>query len=382
MKKYKVALIHNIISPYRVPLFEGLSEHPFIDLFVYFCAKTHKERQWSIPQSNKYNYEILSGVTLEFLGIIYHINPSIILKLIKEKYDVIIIGGGTDFTTQAAFITSHLLKTPMILWSEGTSGTQSLLGKIISPITRYITRHATACIAASTSAKDFFIANGACPEKVFIPPNTVDTEFLKKESLEYSMRKNELKRKLGVKNDKIILYVGQLIRRKGIGYLLFGYKKLKEEYADVGLAVVGSGPLKEELMKICQTENIKDVYFFGFVQQKELPMYYSLADLFVLPSLRETFGLVINEAMACGLPVITTKAVGARDLIIQRESGFIVDEANADQLYLAMREITSNEELSSKMGEKSLEIVEREYNIEQAVKGFVSAIEYACMNKK
>ena len=377
MKKYKVAIIHNIISPYRVPLFEGLASHSSIDLFVYFCAKTHKEREWSIPQSNKYNYKILSGVKLDFAGIIYHINPSIISKLIKGRYDVVIIGGYSDFTAQAAFITSKLLKTPVILWSEGTHRTQSLLGKIISPITKYITRHASAYIAASTAAKDFFIATGALPEKVFVPPNTVDTEFLKRESLEYRTEKNKPKRKLGIKNSKLILYMGQLIPRKGIEYLLFGYKKLKEEYNDVGLAIVGSGPLKEELMKLCQTEDIKDVYFLGFIQQKELPMYYSIADLFVLPSLRETFGLVINEAMACGLPAVITKVAGAKDLIIQGENGFIVDEANVEQLYSAMRKVILNEKLARKMGKKSLEIIENRYNINQAVNGFVSAIEYA-----
>jgi len=382
MKKYKVAIIHNIISPYRVPLFEGLANHPYIDLFVYYCARTHKEREWDIFKSNGYTYEILSGVTLDFANITYHINPSLILELIRESYDVVIIGGSSDFTTQAAFITSELLKTPIIEWSEGISGEQSLLGKLISPLTKYFIKHASACIAASTSAKDYFITNGALPEKVFVPPNTVDTEFFKNECFKYKTEKNELKRKLCIKNIKLILYAGQLIARKGIDYLLRGYKKLKDEYDDVGLVIVGSGPLKKNIQSICKTENIQDVYFFSFVQQKELPMYYSVADLFVLPSLRETFGLVINEAMACGLPVITTRVAGAKDLISQGENGFIVNEANVDHLYLAMRDIIVNEELARKMGEKSLEIIERRYNIEQAVNGFVSAIEYACREKK
>lgn len=382
MKKYKVAIIHNIISPYRVPFFIKLSKHPSIDLFVYFCAKKHKERKWDVFESDRYNYEILSGVTLNFAGNSYHVNPSIASKLIREKYDAVIIGGYSNFTTQMAFVISKLLKTPVILWSESTQNEPNMLRTLSKPLTGFITRHATAYIAASTSAKDFFIANGASAEKIFVPPNTVNTDFFTKESLKYKIKKNELKRELGIINSKVILYIGQLIKRKGIEFLLFAYKKLKEEYDDVGLAVVGSGPLKKELLDLCQRENIKDVYFIGFIQQKQLPLYYSIADLFILPSLVETFGLVINEAMACGLPVITTKVAGAKDLINPGENGFIVDEANVDQLYLAIKEIILNDKVMIKMGETSLEIIERIYNLDHAVRGFASAIKYAYEKEK
>ena len=109
MKKYKVALIHNIIAPYRIPLFEGLANHPSVDFFVYYCSSTHKERKWDVSENDKYNYLILPGITIELSGIIYHINPSIVRMLIKEKYDAVIIGGYSDFTTQTAFFLSKLI---------------------------------------------------------------------------------------------------------------------------------------------------------------------------------------------------------------------------------------------------------------------------------
>ena len=377
MKKYKVTLIHNIISPYRVPLFEGLSEHPSIDLFVYFCAKTHKERKWDILESDRYKYEILSGITLEIFGIKYHINPSIISKLIKGKYDVVIIGGNTDFTTQAAFIISKLLKTPTILWSEGIESAQSLLGKVISPLTKYIVRNVDAVVVAGTMSRDFNIKNGARQEKIFIAPNIVDNEMFIKQSLKSKKEKERFKQELNIQNKKIILFVGQLIKRKGVEYLLKAYKKIKNDYDDVCLVVIGDGVLKNELEDICIKEHIKDVRFTGWVSEEQKIIYYSIADLFVLPTLEDVWGLVINEAMCCGLPVISTKAAGcAQDMIIPGENGFIVDAANIDQLYSSMKKIILDDEVAKKMGEKSLEIIENRFSLSKMVNGFVSAIEY------
>ena len=379
MKRYKVALIHNIISPYRVPLFEGLANHPSIVLAVYFCAKTHKERKWDILESDRYNYEILSGVTLEFFGIIYHINPSVISKLIREKYDVVIMGGGTDFTTQAAFIISKLLKTPVMLWSEGIEGAQSLLGKVISPFTKYIVRKVDAVIVPGTRSRDFHIKMGAVQEKIFIAPNIVDNEMFIKESLRFKKEKEGFKQGLNIQNEKIVLFVGQLIKRKGVVYLIKAYDKLKSEYDDVCLVIMGEGDLKNELEEICIKEDIKDVHFTGWVSEEQKIIYYSIANLFVLPTLKDLCPLVINEAMACGLPVISTKTAGcAVDMIIPSENGFIVDAANVEQLYLGMKEIILDEERARKMGEKSLDIIESRFSHDKMINGFVSAIECVC----
>ena len=378
MKKYKVALIHNIISPYRVPLFEGLSNHPSIDLFVYFCAKTLKKRKWDILESDRYNYEILSGITLEFLGIIYHINPSIISKLIKGKYDVVIIGGSTDFTTQAAFITSKLLKTPTILWSEGIESAQSLLGKVISPLTKYIVRNVDAIIVPGTMSRDFHIKQGAATEKVFIAPNIVNNEMFIQKSSKFKKEKERFKQELNIQNEKIILFVGQLIKRKGVEYLIKAYKSLKDEYNAVCLVIIGDGVLKKELEEICIKEDIKDVHFTGWVPEEQKIIYYSIAELFVLPTLEDLCPLVINEAMACGLPVISTKAAGcAVDMILPGKNGFVVDAADEKQLYSAMEKIILDDEFAKKKGEGSSEIIEKRYSIDQAVNRFVSAIEYA-----
>jgi len=390
MGKYKVVWIQNIIAPYTRPFFERLSRHPSIDLSTYFCAKTHEERKnyWSIPGSDKFNSTILPGITVDSWGIIYHINPAIILKLIKGKYDVIVIGDCTNFTTQVAFITSKLLKTPVILhsetiksaqWFEGVKSVQWLLLKLVNPLRKYIARRVNAIVVPWTMCRDFHLEQGAQAEKVFIAPGAIGDEMFTQRSSRLKKEKGKLKQQLNINGKKVVLYAGRLITRKGVGYLIEAYGKLKKDYKDVCLMLVGDGPLRNELEENCIKHHIKDVHFLGNKRYEELPEYYSMADVFVLPTLEDIGGLVVHGAMACGLPVITTKAAGcAVDLIIPRENGFIVDEANAGQLYSAIKRIILDETLARKMGEKSLEMVNSRWNINENVNGVVSAIEYAC----
>lgn len=134
---------------------------------------------------------------------------------------------------------------------------------------------------------------------------------------------------------------------------------------------------------MCIENNIKDVYFKGWVSEEMKYIYYSTSDLFVLPTLDDVWGLVINEAMCCGLPVISTKAAGASwDMIIPEENGYVVEPSNLDQLYLAMKNIMEDKFLRDKMGKKSLEIVKTKFNIANMINGFVSAIEYSLVNCK
>ena len=311
MKKYKVALIHNIMSPYRIPLFEKISNSPHINLITYFCSKTHVERKWDILDSDKYKYEILTGTTIEYSGIIYHINPSIIVKLIKEKYDIVIIGGSSDFTTQAAFVCSRLLRIPVILWSENIGNSESSLVKIVSPFTKYIIRNVDALIVPGFMSRDFHIKCGVSPKNIFIAPNSVNNNiFMKENSRPHRI---QMKNGLNIEGKKVILFVGQLIERKGLWYLLKSYKKLSDEIQNVCMIIVGDGCLKNDLSSFCVKENIKNVKFTGWVSDIQKCDFYSIADVFVLPTLHDVWGLVINEAMASGLPVITTKSAGASE---------------------------------------------------------------------
>lgn len=379
MEIHKVALIHNIIAPYRIPFFVGLTKHPHIDLFVYYCSETEKMREWNIPKSEEYNYEILSGKTLNFLNLVIHINPSVINRLIKGNYDVVIINGTPSFTTYFAYFTCRLLKIPIVWWTEGIESSQSILGKIISPFVKHILKNVNSVVVPGTLARDFQIKLGVDFDKIFIAPNIVDNDRYFIECSKYKPRKRELKSDLNLQGYKIILFVGRLVEEKGLFYLIEAYGKLKKNNHDICLIIIGSGILKSKLSQFCIQENIKDVIFTGWLSDEKI-MYYSVADLFVLPTLRDVWGLVINEAMACELPVISTNVAGASiDMIKPGKNGYIIDAANVDQLVWAIHHTLFECNLSN-MGKESLKILEEGFSVDNMVKGFVSAIEYSLNN--
>jgi len=379
MRKYRVVLINDIIAPYRLPLFEKLSQSPLIDLQVYFLGESTKERRWKTGLSCRFNYKVLPRIELSFRVpdlFTYLVNPTFPLCLIRENYDVVITDGWFNFACQAAFFMSKMMGKSYIIWSRSTMYEQSLLRWTSLPLVSLIVRHSDACIAPGKRAKEYLVYLGADEKKIFTAANTVDVDHFRRVSRLTTKDTWEIKQSLGIKTRKVILYVGRLIEKKGVEYLIEGYSKLRREYHDVSLLILGYGHKKQELRKLCQSQNIPGVYFVNHVEMDEMPRFYGIADLFVLPSRRDIWGLVLNEAMACGLPVITTKKVGASvDLVREGVNGWIVAEENPAELYGAIRKIVTNSSLRQKMGQESSRIIRR-FSIDNAANGFLSAIEY------
>jgi len=381
MAKYKIAIITNIPTPYRIPLFDRLAHHPSLDLCVYFTAASQKNRKWLVELGNRFNYKTLPGFSLRYQGkdfFSYNINPSIVPELLNKNHDVIIAGGYDSWTNQVAFILSRIKRVPFILWSGSTVYESSPLRKIAYPVIRLIVKHCDAYIVYGSRAKEYLISLGASPGKVFIAPNCTDVDFFKEACRRLKPQKERLKNKLGIKQEKLILYVGQLIERKGIKYLIEAFKDLKRERDDIGLMIIGDGLQKHELIIRCEQEGIKDVHLLGFIQKEQLPTYYSIADVFVLPSIREAFAIVVSEAMACGLPVIHTRTGGASaDLIKEGANGYVVEDRNTYQLYEALKKILSNSGIEGRMGKESLRIIDEESGLDRMVQGFIDAVNYA-----
>lgn len=376
MKRLKIALVHNIIAPYRQPIFEALAEEDSIDLSVYYCSKSHKTRKWEVSSSNSYKNEVLRGITLSpTKDFFYHINPSIFYKIFKEKFDIVIIGGSTNFTMQVAYLASKLTKTPVILWSEEFEGTKSFLGKLISPITTSIIKNVNAIILPGKNAFDYHSKICGDQNKLFIAPNIVDNKFFMEKGKIYKKEKNKLKKDLGFEGKKVLIFVGRLIERKGIKYLLDSFKQLKKDLNDVSLVIIGEGPLEETLKETCKLEGINDVNFTGWLSEDRL-IYFSIADVFCLPSLKDLCPLVLNEAMCCNLPIVTTEMVGcARDMVIPGRNGFIVEIKNSEELYSKIKEVLCND--PEKMGLESEKIIKENFMIENTIKGFLDAIAYS-----
>ncbi|MEZ4358519.1 MAG: glycosyltransferase family 4 protein [Eubacteriales bacterium] len=175
--------------------------------------------------------------------------------------------------------------------------------------------------------------------------------------------KKSIREELDIKEKNVVISIGQFIYRKGFDILLKAAKSLN----DTGVYIVGSKPTKE-YEKIISDYGIKNIYFPGFKKKEELKKYYEAADLFVLPTREDIWGLVINEAMANSLPVITTdNCVAGLELVENDVNGYIVPVDNVKELADKINKILSNEDLKNKMAGNSLDKI-KSYTIENMVK--------------
>ena len=213
-------------------------------------------------------------------------------------------------------------------------------------------------------------------KRIFNAYFTCDVDYFKKASDLSKRSREQLRRALGMQGTAF-LYVGRLIKGKGLCALLDAYAKLAAEELSISLLLVGDGQLRTELEEWAQQRGVNSIYFIGFVQIDELPKYYGIADVFIFPSTIDRWGLVINEAMASGLPIITTSAVGAaKDLVKDGWNGFVIEPGDVESLYQCMKKRAVDEKLRQRFSQHSAERIAQWTNTE-AVESFVKAIEVA-----
>jgi glycosyltransferase involved in cell wall biosynthesis len=379
MRKKKIAIIHNILNPHIIPLFEKLYQEKDYDFKFFFASESESNRLWKTEVNKKFDYKILPKIALEFRGkdlFTYFINPTIIFELIKYNPDVIIVGGWDIFAYQIAFLYAKLFRKKFILRSGSTKYEKSWRRTISKPLVRLMIRGADALIVYGTRAKEYLISLGAKSKKIFIAYNTIDIESFQKELKKWKNQKREVKEEIGIETEKVILFVGQLIERKGVIHLIKTFRKLKKGIAGVGLLIVGHGQQERELKELVKKDKIKDVCFYGGADWPEVAKFYAIADLFVLPSTEEVWGLVINEAMAAGLPVITTDRVGASvDLVEEGKNGAVVKSGDIHELSLAMKKILRNPKILVEMSKESERKIGT-FNLDAQTKGALKAINF------
>ena len=377
MNKVRVTLIHNTIAPYRHPLFEELAKR--VKLTVYYCTVKHASRAWDLwPRNYNYEYKILQRIPIKILTEEASLNFSIIKEILRNMPDVVIVGGYVDPTMWLAFFTAKLLKIPVIYWTEGMKEPQTLLGALTRPIRILYVKNSDAIIVPGKLSRQYVISLGANPDKVYIAPNSIDNDLFIRLSQRFLPLKEKIKKELNLLNKIVILTVAQLIKRKGLELLIQAYAMIEREYKETALVMVGSGPLRQHLEELTKTLGIKSIKFIpSGLKLEELVKLYCIADVFVLPTLEDIWGFVINEAMACGLPVIsTTASQAAREMIYPGRNGYIVKPACADQLYLALKAVVSNPTRMAYMKAEARKIVEKNFSVEATVKGFLDAIEH------
>lgn len=370
-----VAIVHPTLSWYRLPLFRQLSKmNPRITvLFTQsYRLPIYSNRRINVDKPKDFNSKLFRSYRLLPPPYPQEVTPGIFLELIRERYDIIVWGESlTSIEVLFVFLISKILRKPLILWFDEWGMHKPFLRRIINPLIKFIITHSSAITANGKRQREYLSNQGVDEKKIFvsgsvswITPNKKDNEFA-----------NSLSKKF---KGKKILYVGGLIERKGVQYLIEAFAKLASEYKDLHLWIVGDGPEKNLLVDLVKKMELEQkVTFFGWMPHDRIAPYFVCADIFVLPSWDEPWGLVVNEAMSVGKPVITTYGVGSCfDLVKNGVNGFIVQERSSLELYRTLKAMLSSEELLRNMGMESKKII-KDYTYEKMARVFLEAITFS-----
>jgi len=182
--------------------------------------------------------------------------------------------------------------------------------------------------------------------KVRIVPNGVDPEKFKPRE-----EREAVKRQFGLDDKPIVLFVGSLIPRKGLPFLVEAAKKTVKQQADTKFVMVGDGPLKSQLMSSLDKANLSGNFLFlSGLTEDALAAVYNCADVFVLPSIQEGQGIVLLEAQATAKPVVAFNVGGVNEAVLDGETGLLVNRGNSDELADALLKLLSDESLREKLG--------------------------------
>ena len=352
----KVLFLTNLPSPYRVDFFNELGKICTLTVLYERKQATDRDEKWKAQKAEYFEEIFLTG---KKFGNDSALCFSVYKYLKDPRYDLIVIGG---YSTPTGILSIQYLKTKkksFVLSCDG--GMIKTEGNFIMKVKKHLISSASAWLSTGKKTTEYLLHYGAKKESIFKYPFTSLKNYELTNGNIKCDEKIRLKKELKIKEDKVILSVGQFIHRKGYDVLL---KAMRGIDKSVGVYIVGGKPT-EEYVALKVKFDLTNVHFLDFKSKEELKGYYQVADLFVLPTREDIWGLVINEAMANGLPVITTdKCLAGLELVTDCENGFIVPVETEEDLIEKINIVLSNKDLQKSMSKNSLDKIE-DYTIEK-----------------
>ncbi|MDI6591320.1 MAG: glycosyltransferase family 4 protein [Patescibacteria group bacterium] len=256
------------------------------------------------------------------------------LNLIKrEKINLIHCQG--FLSSLLGYFLCKLTSVPYLITIQGLEENKNILKKIVY-------KRASFCIVASSAIKNYFEKIGV--KNIEIIPNGINLERFK------NINPQKSREELGLKDEFVIMTIARLEKVKGIEYLIKAFNIVKSQIVNCKLLIIGEGSERKNLENLVEKLNLKNkVKFLGQIPNEKIPEYLSVADCFVLPSLKEGFGIAILEAQAAGVPAVATKVGGIPDIIRDEETGILVEPKNSQVIAQAIIKIFSDPEFGQSL---------------------------------
>jgi glycosyltransferase involved in cell wall biosynthesis len=353
---------------------------PEIDLTAFF-ASDFSVRSFVDPgfgQAISWDVDLLDGYRHEMLATRFGalgrgsepsfwrpFNRGLRKALVEGRFEALWVHGYNRAYHWAAIAVAKRLGLKVLLRDEATdlSAARGPLKQMAKTgFFRLLDRWVDAYLAIGSRNADYYRGFGVAPEKIFLMPYAVDNDFFQARIATVASERELLRARLGLKPDRpIILFAGKLIARKRPLDLLAAYRSVarEPELRAPYLLFAGDGDLREEIARRIATDDLPGVQLLGFQSQAQLAALYDLCDVFVLPSERESWGLVVNEAMNAGRAIIVDDRIGAgADLVRGGENGFIYPVGDVAALAVCLRSSLRDPARLAAMGRKSREIID------------------------
>jgi glycosyltransferase involved in cell wall biosynthesis len=307
----RVAILTNILTPYRVPLFDSVAKRSDFDVRVFTTSESQRNRNWdTTPDERAFECEVLRGYSFysysfdRALGI----NPGVVVALRRYDPNVLVVGGYSDVTMWLGLAVAKVTGTPVVPWIGTWHGSNRTSNRVVDALKRTFVQSGSTWLAYGTRAADFLISLGADPAHTHNATNAVDLDWFGAQADQYDPPDSDALQ---------LLYCGQLIPRKNVETVLDALAQGFE--TPVELTVLGDGPQRERLERLATLRNLS-FEFEGYVDREDTPEYYAQTVELIMTSRREVWALVVNEALACGGATLVSEKCGCvPDLL---ESGF------------------------------------------------------------
>jgi len=372
----RLVIITEIISPYRIPLFNALARSREVDPHVIFLAETDPNlRQWRVYKEEIcFSFEVLPSWRQNVGNRSVLLNRGLARALGSASPHAVLCGGYNYLASWQALFWARAHQVPFLLWSE--SHLDELRGghPLVEFMKTEFLRNCDGFVVPGVAAREYLRAHKIRDRSIFAAPNAVDNNLFAAAADVARLDAEATRCRLCLPS-RYFLFAGRLVREKGVFDLLAAYAKLEDHVRkETGLVFVGDGELRPQLEEQARAVTPGMIRFAGFAHREQLAAYYALAEVLVLPTHTDTWGLVVNEAMACGLPVILSRAAGcAADLVRENWNGIVVPPADVSALAATMQKLAGQPDLCVTMGMNSLRQI-RQYSPEAWSEGMVRTL--------
>lgn len=368
----RIVILHDVPAPYRLRAFNRLGELARGRLTLLFHTTAGMQDKWSVPASEltcdwrflatehgwRHPWQTVKAI-VKTATTLWRIRPS-----------VVICSGYASWPGWICLPICRLMGSRFVTWVSATERDVRPNSRLRRFLKSRFVRAADGVAVVGKASTRYMQSLGVSSDRLFLIPNGFDISFFEEEAAK--VRSSNAKAGDGYPS-RMLLCSGRLVSSKGVFVLLEAFRRVAAKQKDVGLLFVGSGPERERMEAVCKEAGLTSVFFAGAQPYEKLPYYYGIADIVVLPTFSDTWGMVVTEAFACGVPAVVSHVAGVcDDLVEDGRTGFAVNPGDATELADRILQLLEDDDMRRMMSDNCKRAVSG-YTVEACANGLLQA---------